>query len=334
MRMGALCSSRLAWGTNRLLCTVLGSVSLVVASPDVHLAFRDSACVNDTAVLLGDIADIECETAGLREELSTLDLGRAAPPGFSRFMNPREAARYAMSKNYPSIQPDMTGPARIKISTDSRQIKLIDFKDDIIDYLNRSVQWKPGQFSVVLIDSGLVWSGYDKPFQAAVEGLESAYPKGTTQLRLRLIQEKASRSVAFNCRIHVTVPVFVARKTIQRGETVTPDCVELAARDITRFRHEPYESAGQLRGTVAARTIPQGTILHSGFLKLKPAVYKGDVVYVVFEKGSVKVSVPVRAREDGAVGERIWVENTETHRIFQVEITGAARAVISSQEAI
>jgi hypothetical protein len=38
--------------------------------------------------------------------------------------------------------------------------------------------------------------------------------------------------------------------------------------------------------------------------------------------GPVKVSVIMRAREKGTLGDRIWVQNEMNHKLFKVKIVG------------
>lgn len=112
---------------------------------------------------------------------------------------------------------------------------------------------------------------------------------------------------------------------------ISPDQVELSTRDITVFPYIPLTDNSLMKNVVASRTIPTGSIIHEKTIIQKPAITSGDIVFVEAGKGSVKVSVQTRAREKGAIGDKIWVENSITHQIFQVEVTGPGTAAISSK---
>jgi len=318
----------------RLIYSILAGISFAAASDTVELAFAPEAFVNDTAIFLSDIASIHGASAELAGRLAATGVGRSAPPGFSRFMSSSDAVRYCIQKRFPSLSFTVKGPERIKITTDSRILKLVDFKNDVDSYLKRNIKWPENMWRVVLIDSDAVARCFNRPIEVSVDGLQDPYSRGSIQLQLRVIQDNFTLTIPFNCRIYVTSPVVVARQSIQRGEKITPDHIEISTRDITVLRYNPISGLDAVQNMVASRAISAGAIIHEKMLRPVPAVLKGDLVYVTAQRGAVKISVPVRAREEGGIGERIWVENSESNRIFKVTITGKGQAVISSGEAI
>jgi flagella basal body P-ring formation protein FlgA len=319
------------------VCAVLFAfVGLSVAQPhpSVVLSFHDEAWVNDTAIFLGDVASISGCSAETAAQLKLAWVGRSAPPGFSRFMTPHDVAQYTLEPSNPSLQIAVKGPERIKICTNSREIKVSDFETKIRAYLAKKIKWNIGDYTVALIDSCKSIRCLEREFETSVGGLENDRPKGFVNLCLRLNQRGKTLTLPFAVHITVKTPVLVATKTVQRGAAITPECMELDTRDITALRYAPLDTVSQLGELIAGRTISAGTILSDEFVKHKPVVTKGDIVYIAINKGAIRISVPARARENGSVGERIWVENTDTHHIFRVEIRGAKEAILSSQEAI
>ncbi|MBD3392447.1 MAG: flagellar basal body P-ring formation protein FlgA [Chitinivibrionales bacterium] len=320
--------------TPSLLCLILFLPASVFARPGMRVVFHESASVLGTSIVLGDVAEVQGGTPGQRKALAGTWIGHAAPPGSSRLLNTRDAVRYALAEARSNLDIVPSGPERIRISTKSRRYQLIDYKDDIMHYLSNNVRWAKGTYQVTLVDSTLSWHGLDRPAQISFEGLDTQYPRGSVRLSVCMMQGDRMRKMHFNCFIRVTAPVVVSRRVINRGETVGRDAVELVERDITRLRYQHYSDANDVRGMLAMRTIPEGTILHGRMIEHEPVVRKGDLVYIRANKGAITVSVPARAREDGAVGSRIWVENTNSHKIIRVEIVGKGKAIIPSQEAI
>jgi flagella basal body P-ring formation protein FlgA len=57
-------------------------------------------------------------------------------------------------------------------------------------------------------------------------------------------------------------------------------------------------------------------------VKTVPAVEKGDPVAIIVKKGRISVSVVGIAREQGEIGEKIWVQNSKTNKLIRVKIKG------------
>jgi flagella basal body P-ring formation protein FlgA len=318
----------------RIIWPILAGISLCFALPGINITFHEHAIVNDSSVFLRDIASIGGACPQLLEKLNEINLGRSAPPGFSRFMNKSETMRYSVQRCLNGIPCAIEGPERIEITTGSRDIRIGDIEEQLQAHIKALIQWPEGSFLLQTPDTSFMLRCFNRPYIVKFDNLDNLLPRGNVPLRLTVMQDNYRVSSTIVCRIKVTIPVVVAGRAIERGENITRDCLKTVSRDITVLRYTPYYDFEKLGSVTASRTIPAGTILHEKLLVLTPVVVKGDLVYVTADRGAVKVSVPALARENGAIGERIWVENSETHKIFQVEITGTGKAAISAREAI
>ena len=80
-----------------------------------------------------------------------------------------------------------------------------------------------------------------------------------------------------------------------------------------------------MRDLVSNRTIQPEMIVHDGLASRIPIVGKDEQVYVVVDKGLVRISIIMRAREQGAIGDKIWVENEMTHKLLKTKIIGKGK---------
>jgi flagella basal body P-ring formation protein FlgA len=316
------------------LMLLYGSMmNCICALPEtVSISFKNNATVNDTAIFLKDISTIE-SSSSIADLLKTIQIGRSAPPGFSRSVDVQNVVTSVLKRRFPDVAIDVLGPQMISVNTACLQVRVSELSDKIESCIGEKIKWPHSSWTVEVQDTASKIRCFDRGYTVKFSGCEEKYPRGNVRMTGILVQDNYSISFPVVCRIKVKIPVTVAARTIERGEVITPDCLKLSERDITVFRYEPLFSIDSVCGTVASRTISPLTIIHEAMLSAKPDVYKGDMVSISSESGTVKVSVLVRARENGCVGDRIIVENPESHKIFKIEITGRGCGSIVSREA-
>jgi len=310
-------------------------ICIALSAQPVKLHFFDSVLVNEAKVLLQDIAEIhgqldESKYSVLRETV----VGDAAPAGYSRYMNAYDVIQFVLSPQYKNIAIQASGAKRVKISTDARKRSVGDFEEQILDYLHESISWKTDEYTVSIKNKDREWKCYRKPCRIALKGLMSPYPKGNIRIKLEISQDETKFTIPVMCKVRVQVPVVCAAETIARNEIINESNLEYVKMDISGFRHTPFCDINAVTGKKAVRILTPGAILHKGCIKAIPDVYKGDNVFILINKGPIKVSVPARAREEGVKGDRIWVENLKTHKLIRVKVAGKGIVHLNKGEAI
>ena len=120
--------------------------------------------------------------------------------------------------------------------------------------------------------------------------------------------------------ISVYQDVIKVRKAVKRGEVLTLDDVEIgrvkAAKPILNALSQVEDAVGLEVG----QNLESGKILTFGVLKKPSIINRGDRILLVMERGSIKITVPGIAREKGARGSTIPVENQQTKKIVYGEI--------------
>jgi flagella basal body P-ring formation protein FlgA len=125
--------------------------------------------------------------------------------------------------------------------------------------------------------------------------------------------------------VTVVTPVVTAKASIPRGSLLTSDNCSVERKDITNFAGLPFSSFSQLKDMIANRTIGPETILHEKLTTRMPVIGKDEQVYVIVDRGTVRISIIMRAREQGALGDKIWVENELTHKLLKTKIIGKGK---------
>lgn len=319
-----------------ILSLLLSIFSGVFSAQPVYLHFIDSAVVNDKVILLEDIARINTPSdENLHPGLEKTEIGNAAPAGFSRYITVSDIIRFVLKSKYSKkIGFHAGGAKRVKIRTKGVIKSVGDYESRILEYLYENIGWDKGCYKASIENRQKQWYCYTGPSVIEIKGLASPYPKGNVRLKLKITQGETEFDVPVLCKIRVEVPVVIASESIKRNEVIDAGKLELSRMDITAFRYTPYTDMSSIIGNIAVKTLSPGTIIHKRCIRPIPDVCKGDRVFIIMEKGTVRLSVPARAREEGVKGDRIWVENLNSHKLIRVRIADKGIVHLNQGESI
>jgi len=297
------------------------------------LEFLDSATVNDTLIRVGDIARISgVENKQERQRLAQTPIGESAPASYVRFVSVNDALRAAQGSGFhvAALQSGKSG--RIPVKTGYQEKNIDSFKEDIVFFIQANVIWAPADYSLTILNPRDKIICLKTPYTLTIEGPPTKCPKGNFSVQIVLAQGSRVFSVHAQCFMTVTTAVVTAASAIPRNAPCDEINCVMEKRDITHFKYAPYTKIAEVRRKRAARSIAPGTILYETMLASQPDVYRDQQVQIIVNSGSVTVTMTARAREDGTVGERIWVENEMTHKLLKAVIIASGKAQLSQGE--
>lgn len=124
--------------------------------------------------------------------------------------------------------------------------------------------------------------------------------------------------------------VVVAAHPLPRNAVLTAADLSVARRRVNPYNADYFTAIDAVSGQLTARTVATGQVLGGSNLKRPQLVRRGDQVIVTSLAGSIKVSVQGRALENGALGDRIDVQNANSERVVEGEVSGAGIVVVRS----
>jgi flagella basal body P-ring formation protein FlgA len=320
-----------------LLAAITATSTLAGAAsselPVVSLKFLDSATVSDTVIRLGDIARLQ--TALSPEQMDKLNktvIGEAAPAGFSRRVNSDDVIGYVLKSKFAGFSFKRQPQKIMRVSTVCQEIKIDRYENLIEKYVRDSVKWRAGDYTVQLRNKEEKWKCLPGPVTVQMAGLAEKYPRGNVNLRLIARQGSKTYLIPAVCYVTVVTPVVVAKTNISRGTPLTTENCIIERKDITRFGYEPLTSLEAIQDLLSLRTISKETIIHEKMITRAPVVIKDERVYLVVDRKQIRVSVAMRAREPGAVGDRIWVENEMSHKLIKTKVVGKGKVQLLEGE--
>ena len=116
--------------------------------------------------------------------------------------------------------------------------------------------------------------------------------------------------------------VLVATRPIRRGDRLTPGSVTKERREVTTQMGRYATDLSKLAGMQAKATIGMGQPVDLRYLQRIPVVERRDRVRIEVHVGAITASTAGIAKEPGAVGDRILVQNLSSRQDLLAEVVG------------
>lgn len=95
-----------------------------------------------------------------------------------------------------------------------------------------------------------------------------------------------------------------------------------------RLTDSPPAVAARLTDAVLVRSLRRGEVLRERDVRRPPLVHRGDLVSIVVDNSTTRVSIHARALEDGMLRRSILFENPASRKRFRATVTGQGEALI------
>ena len=102
------------------------------------------------------------------------------------------------------------------------------------------------------------------------------------------------------------------------------DLVELVECDITQSRHGYFTDIDALGDMRTRRSVVAGDVLTRNHVEVIPVINRGDEVELVARTNSLAISAIGQAMQDGGIGERIRVKNSDSGKVLYGQILDAS----------
>ena len=115
----------------------------------------------------------------------------------------------------------------------------------------------------------------------------------------------------------VTAKVLVASRTLPRGHLLTTEDLVAEERDVTRTVSGYITEPSQVLGQRLKSQLLSGRMLTPALLEADKLVRRGQSVTLMVNNGGVAIRMTGKALSDGALNQRIQVENLNSGRIVE-----------------
>ncbi len=132
-------------------------------------------------------------------------------------------------------------------------------------------------------------------------------------------------------RTRISGQVLVARRALSRGQTLGEADVERVDYDLSKLPYGYLQTLAEAGGQVLRKSATPGTVILPSMLNQANAVRRGQRVTLVSSRNGVRIAMAGKALSDGAVQQRIRVENLSSGRIVEGLVRSGEEVEIMSR---
>lgn len=151
--------------------------------------------------------------------------------------------------------------------------------------------------------------------------LEAFLRRGTEQKARTIVGVRCNGARPWKIYVPVDVTVtrnvWIAKRSLPRGHVLTAEDLTQAERDVTRLLSGYVTDQTQLLGQRLKTQLIAGKILTPGLLQVDIAIRRGQTVTLTAGGGEFSIAMTGTALMDGALNQRIRVENTHSGRVVE-----------------
>jgi flagella basal body P-ring formation protein FlgA len=207
-----------------------------------------------------------------------------------------------------SAKPDTAGSASIEITR-----KMIE--DIVIDFLNAKIPWEKNRVKIKVVQSsnGLVLP--NRPYSYKVVPPNKTSYLGTVPLSIVFdVYGQSSKKVLTTVKIEVETDAVVVQKPLDRNQTIEKEDVKIVSMDMADLPTNVIASLEDAVGKKTLRAINPKEVLRADIVEAPPMVKRNDLVSIVAESGSLRITAAGEVKESGPRGARVKVVNLSSNK--------------------
>ncbi|MEA1918928.1 MAG: flagellar basal body P-ring formation chaperone FlgA [Campylobacterota bacterium] len=135
------------------------------------------------------------------------------------------------------------------------------------------------------------------------------------------------RRLFFEYRLEATLPVLVAKRTIERKETLSPFNTKTQTLLFKSFKSAPLSQVDNASRWCAKIRLKEGRVLLERNIQSIPLVKRNQNVIAVIKNGALHVELSAIAKNDGALYDMITIEKSNGEQL-KAQVIGSNRVEI------
>lgn len=141
--------------------------------------------------------------------------------------------------------------------------------------------------------------------------------------------EYAALERTFTGRAFPSVEAIVPVAAIKRGETIRKEDLKIARLPRSRVSGPAYTDMANVVGLAAKKRLIPGRAIMRSDIEAPKLVKRNSLVTIVYKTNGMILKTTGRALGDAALGETVSVQNTQSKRTIEAEVTAAGTVSVS-----
>jgi flagellar basal body P-ring formation protein FlgA len=174
----------------------------------------------------------------------------------------------------------------------------------------------------------------DAPAQVEVRNFNLDERTGQFNGRIVAPGADGTQSLPISGRIYRTIQVPTLSRRVAAGETVGRDDIQWQTARADAIARNVILDADKIVGMEAKRPLQADLPLHAGDVREPIVVAKGSLVTLVVQSPTMTLTSKGRAMENGARGESIRVQNTQSKIVVEGEVVSSGTVRVAGMQPV
>lgn len=146
---------------------------------------------------------------------------------------------------------------------------------------------------------------------------------GSLALILR-VDDRVEKNIPVRVEVEALAEMVVAARALDYGEIIGPRDVAIQKRDLATVNGRVCRRLEDVVGKKVRMGLRANAPIGPNQLEKVPLVKSGDVVTIVAESNSIRITATGRARSSGAAGDQVMVQNQASQKIVTGTVIDAS----------
>jgi len=308
---------------------LFAGTSMAVKEPDLLVNVKTKAQVKKEKIFLKDIAVITGPEVALKNELGQVYITRAPNPGQSINIRKDYLIHRLRLTGLPLNLVKWSLPRMVHVSRESQTIKPALVKKIFKAYLSSNSPYRDHDWELVKLQVGALPCLPAGSLTYKIIPCPSVNPNRLSLIIYFFVDEKEEGRIRVTGQINLFQEVLVAAQTIEKGQVIKAGDVKMARVNLGRLREAALSSPEQAIGYINGRhRLHPGQPILSSDLKKPIEVKRGDIITIIVECGTLRVTTVGQAKKDGAKGDKIPVLNLDSKKVVMARVISSNLAQI------
>lgn len=299
-----------------IITIVTMSIGYDSAEGIVSITLKEHSNISGERIFLNKIANIDGDKKEIKE-FGPIYIGRLPLQEMTRIIN-KDYIKLRIKQTKADISKVvLIGPEKIKVTRASREISEEEIREIVEAFLLRRIQRRRENVELKISYNGKILVPSHKEISYEVIPFKALNQNNIYLLDVIFkADSRIVEKIRVTAKIDRRIPVFFTSRPIDRHQIISENDVFMEERRISDLPQKVIWELEDVIGNRARRNIPANTILRKNLLEHSSLIKKGDLVTILAESKTLKITTKGEAREKGSKGDVIKVRNLSSKKII------------------
>lgn len=289
------------------------------AVTEIHMI--SSAEVRGGVVRLKDVSKLSSAEEAVAQRLGRIKVSEAPLPGKSRWVTAKQVQIGLTRSGVDAALYRILSSGPTRVQRRALQVKAQRICDAVKRHIQANSPWRSDQMKIKPIKCSQDVTVEDGQLSLQVKSPKHSDWLGSIPFTVYVfVDGRIAKKVTVPATIEVWSDVVLAAIPLGKYQIIESKHVRIERMNLARVPENAVLHIEQAVGARTNRNIAVNTLLRSDQIELPPVVMRGDVVQVVAESKRMKISIKARAKESGAKGKMIRVQNLRSQKTIYAQV--------------